>query len=195
MRRRDAATLIALGAPLAACATTMPTRYYTLATLLPPPARRRHLALALAEVDLPDYLDRSEIVTRAGAMQVQLAEFDRWSESLKPMLQRVLGEALSRATGAEEMVLLPQSRDVRYDTLVTVQVQRFDADSSGAAVLDARVRLFGADGARLVASRPFSFTERGLPAPNYLAVVTTMSRTVDDLARAIAPILPPAKRR
>ena len=94
MRRRDAALLMALGAPLAACVRTMPTRYYTLETELPSPARRRPLSLALAEVGLPDYLDRPEIVTRPGTMQMQLAEFDRWSGSLKLMLQRVLGEAL-----------------------------------------------------------------------------------------------------
>ena len=195
MRRRDAALLVALGAPLAACTRTMPTRYYTLETELPPPPRRRPLSLALAEVGLPDYLDRPEIVTRPGAMQMQIAEFDRWSGSLKLMVQRVLGEALSRASGADEMILLPQYHDLRYDTLVDVQIQRFDVDAAGQAVLETRTRLFGAGGNKLISSRAQHFTERGAPPPNYVGVVAAMSRTIDDLARSVAASLPPPKRR
>jgi uncharacterized lipoprotein YmbA len=118
--RRAAA--LALAAALPACAAALPTRLYTLLPAetaaasssggaggegSPVVAGTPGPVLGLDPVTLPAYLDRPEIVTRSGAHQVRLGEFDKWVEPLQPMVRRLLEERLRRATGAREVVAVP----------------------------------------------------------------------------------------
>lgn len=182
---------LALTATLAACST--PSRFYTLAVEPPADERSREITIAVAEIVLPEYLDRPEIVTREGPTQVRIGEIDRWAESLAPLLQRTLGDNLARLTGAEEILLLPQRRDLPYDVLVDVEVRRFDADEAGRAVLDARWRVFGRDGEEMLSTDRVLIADTGAPPPDYPAIVAAMSRTVTALAEAVASGIPGAQ--
>lgn len=179
---------LTLAAALAACAT--PSRFYTLAAEPPLDGRGRELTIAVAEIALPEYLDRPEIVTRDGPTEVRLGDFDRWAESLGPMLQRALGDNLARLTGADQILLLPQRRDLPYDVLVDLEVRRFDADETGQAVLDARWRVFGRDGDELLSTDRVLLRDNGAPPPDYAAIVAAMSRNVTALAEAVAAGIP-----
>lgn len=185
--------LAALLLALSACATAPPVRFYTLAPEAPPTVQRGTLVVALGSVTLPDYLDRPEIVTRIGPTQVRLGDLDRWAESLEPMVQRVLGQELSRLARLRELVVLPQQRDVRYDRLVEVEVLQFEADAAGTVTLDARWRIFGAEGERQLASRQSLLRAAGAAAPDYPAIASAMSRSLNALAREIAATLQPAR--
>jgi hypothetical protein len=78
-----------------------PTRFYTLVPVAVPPteanpsAAERGPAIGVGPVTLPGYLDRREIVTRRGRDEIELGEFDLWSEPLKDGATRVLGEDLA----------------------------------------------------------------------------------------------------
>lgn len=183
---------------LAACAAAVPTKLYTLApaTLAPAEEAPRSLPLlGLGPVSLPEYLDRAEIVTRAGAHGVRLGEFDRWAEPLEPQFLRLLAEGLRRETGGREIVPLPARGDAEPALAVEVDVDRFDAGEDGEVLLDARWRVRQADGGRSVGAGRSLIRERGAPAPPaYDAVVAAMSRAVDGLAREIAAAVPAAPR-
>ena len=100
-RRRPAILGALLGlAALPSCAPALPSRLYT---LLPAEAavegEAQGPALGLDPVTLPAYLDRPEIVTRAGGHQVRLGESDKWVEPLQPMFRRRLEERLRGPPG------------------------------------------------------------------------------------------------
>lgn len=175
---------------LAACATTVPTRFYTLAPQAQPGSQRGTQVVALGAVTLPDYLDRPEMVTRMNPTQVQVAEIDRWAEPLEPMVQRVMGQELARLSGAREVVVLPQQRDVRYDRLVEVEVLQFEADAAGKVVLDARWRVFGSGGERQLVSRQSLIEEPGAVPPDYAAIAAAMGRALNTLVREVVEALP-----
>src|SRR5262249_45023810 len=90
---------------LAGCAVSDPTQYYTLGQ----PAARNTESRAMAStprssmaastvsigvgpVIMPSYLDRTQIVTRTAADQLDLANFHRWAEPLQEGIVRVLAE-------------------------------------------------------------------------------------------------------
>ena len=82
---------------LAGCAPGQPTRHYTLSTASEPAAAPRSgqgPVIGLGPLTLPQYLDRADIVTRAGANQMRLGEFSQWAEPLEPLLTR--GSRLER---------------------------------------------------------------------------------------------------
>jgi uncharacterized lipoprotein YmbA len=178
---------------LAGCAQVAPTNFYTLAATAEPrrgAARERRLVIGLGPVTLPAYLDRPDIVTRLGENQMQLADLHKWAEPLEPLLTRIMAQDLYALLDAEDVIPLPQRRDVPLDRVVEVEVTRLDADATGRVVFDARWRVYGADGDRLLTSGRSTITEQGAPPPDYDAIVAAMSRAVAagtrDIATAIA---------
>jgi uncharacterized protein len=191
---------------LAACTRTRPTMFYTLVTAAGPPAATRRrgkgLVVGLGPITLPQYLDRPDIVTREGANQMRLAEFHQWAQPLEPMLAQIMAEDLLVLLGAEDVIPVPQRRDVPLDRVVEVDVNRFDADEAGEVVLDARWRVYEGDDDTLITSGRSTVAEQGAPVPDYDAIVAAMSRAAGQLSAEIAfaisggaPVPAPAPRR
>jgi uncharacterized lipoprotein YmbA len=192
---------------LSACATSAPSRFYTL-TPQPPgqagPAagavtRQAPLNVALSPVQVPRYLDRPQLVTRSDANTLDLAEFDKWSEPLSEMIGRVLAENLSRRLADARVFLLPVRQAVPIERIVDIQVMRFDADAAGLVTLHARWQAFSEGGGKLVAAEETLVREPAEEAGK-AAVVAAMSRALSrlasDVAKALAPSpdLPPGLR-
>src|SRR6185437_10868913 len=118
---------IVLGALLmAGCGTLLaprhdPTSFFILAAL---PANgavgsassaARALSIGLGPVQLPDYLQRDEIITRTGPNRVVISETDRWAEPLGDSFRRVLGNDLSGRLDGADVVPYPWYSSVRLD--------------------------------------------------------------------------------
>ena len=202
MRTSIAAGLLGLIALLAGCATTKPTNFYMLSRTAEPEVTKlpaMGLVIGLGPLTIPQYLDRPDIVTREGANQMRLAEFDKWAESLEPLLTRIMAEDLYSLLDASDVIPIPQRGDVALDRVVEVDINRFDADASGQVVLDARWRIYKGDNETLLASGRSMITEQGPPVPGYDGIVAAMSRALGraskEIAQAIsAPPQAPARR-
>ena len=109
------------------------------------PRSGQGLVIGLGPLTLPHYLDRPDIVTRAGANQMRLGDFSQWAEPLEPLLARIMAEDLYALTGADDVIPIPQRGDLPLDRVVEVDVARFDADEAGEVRLDARWRVYRGD--------------------------------------------------
>lgn len=185
---------LAAGLALASCADSQPTRFYTLAPLQDAPdaampATPPELTVGVGPVTLPPYLDRPQLVTRAGTNRVVLADFDSWAEPLDGLFARVLAENLVLRLGTDDVLLLPQRRSMPLDYRVEVDVTRFDVDTSGDAVLDARWWLFGRDGEQLLRSGRSTITQptqAGDPTASAAALSRALGAMSHEIAQAIA---------
>ena len=170
-----------------------PTRFYTLVPVAVPTTEanpltaERGLAIGVGPVILPGYLDRREIVTRRGREEIELGEFDRWSEQLKDGAIRVLGENLAILLRTDRVALFPWrgSHPVQYQ--VVVEVARFEGAAGADVTLEARWRILGGDGKEL-ALRRSTITEV-VGAPGYGALVAAMSGALGALSREIATVI------
>ena len=195
--------ILGLTGGLAACAQIQSSRFYTLAATeaeAPVATRDKQLVIGLGPVTLPEYLNRPDLVTRSGQTQMRLAEFDKWAEPLEALVTRTLAEDLLILVAAKDVIPVPQRRDVDLDRVVEIDIARFDADETGQVVLDARWRVYGRNGERLLTSSRSTVSEQGAPPPNYNAVVAAMSRALTQLSREIAAAVrgdapPPPKRQ
>jgi uncharacterized lipoprotein YmbA len=178
---------------LAGCADSQPTRFYTLSGLAAEsgealPALAPDLTVGVGPVTLPPYLDRPQLVTRAGSNRMILADFDSWAEPLQGLFARVLADNLALLLGTDDVVLLPQRRPMPLNYQVEVDVTRFDVDTAGNANLDARWWLYDRR-ERLLRSGRSTITE---PAQvgDYAAAAAALSRALGamstEIARAIA---------
>jgi uncharacterized protein len=191
--------VLAACALLVACAgNTVPTRFYTLSSPVSAPgeaapARLPDLTLGVGPVILPEYLNRPQIVTRIDSNRVALADFDSWIEPLDGLFARTLTENLSLLLGTDEVVQLPARRELRLDYRVEVDVTRFDVDSRGNAVLDARWRLFR-DEDRLLRAARSTVVEPTTPG-DYAAATQGLSRALGAMSREIAAAIAAAQAR
>jgi Uncharacterized protein conserved in bacteria len=98
---------------LAGCTHSPPVRFYTLTPLDRQEIRRASRqeavpgAVRIMPVDIPDYLDRPQIMTRDGKNILKLAEFDRWAGSLGDNITAVLAENLGLLLASDRVFIHP----------------------------------------------------------------------------------------
>jgi uncharacterized protein len=188
--RTHAAALAALGGFLAAlvgCGSSPATRFYTL-TPVPPVtktadrASNSHLGIGVRSVVLPADLDRPQIVTRTGPNTVQLAEFDRWSSSLRDTVANVIAANLSVLLPSDSVAVYPWPPGVTIDYQVIVEVSRFEARIDGPCELEAAWRILGKNQPAVVGHS----SVKDVAGPDYASVVAAKSRLVGALSGEIA---------
>ncbi|KAA0677987.1 hypothetical protein DS837_28285 [Azospirillum brasilense] len=180
-------------ASLAACSTP-PSRFYHLDAVAPDAAQPRSAeaqrrVIGLEGVEVPGYLDRSELVMRAPGNRLVVMEFDRWGGPLDEMVTRTLLRNLEKGLPGAEVVGLPLQRDFPLSQVVEVTLDRFDAAEDGPAVLEARWRVFDQGGDRLRRLGHTAAQEPVSAAGDPGAVAEALSRTLARLAQDIASAL------
>lgn len=183
---------LALGGLPAGCSSA-PTRFYVLTPIAisagqPSAGSGQGLSVGVGPVELPDYLDRPQIVTRLDQNQFKLADFDSWSEPLKDNFTQVLAENLSVLLSTERVFVYPWRRENRVNYQVIVKVIRFDRAVDGDSVLTARWRILGADNRDELRVQTATYTAPAA-GPDYPATVAAMNQTLTALSRDIAGAL------
>jgi uncharacterized lipoprotein YmbA len=140
--------------------------------------------VGIAEVDLADYLDKPQIVTRLSAGKLQLHEEDRWAGALDKNIQAILTRNLSQALPHYTFLSSPWDEPVEDRYRIYVDVERFDGDMNGTVTLDARWSLVDKEKNRLLIGEKVHYLEQG--AAGIDGIVTTQSRMVDRLSRQVA---------
>ncbi len=179
---------------LAGCASSPPARFYTLTPLVP--AEEKHAApaanpvsVSIAPVEVPEYLDRPQIVTRDGPNELRLAEFDRWAGSLGDNIGTTLAEDLALLLGSDRIYVYPRPLAVKADYAVNMRVLRLDCVPGDRVLLKAQWTLSAGAERKVVATRVTTSTER-LTDARYETMVAAVSRAVEQVSREIAREIP-----
>jgi uncharacterized lipoprotein YmbA len=204
--RRSLLTVLAAAPALFACGTTSPTRFYVLSTIADKPTEApASVALGVGPINLPQYLDRPQIVTRLSSNQLEVGEFDQWGGQLDDSVARTLAGNLSVLLQTDRVQLFPWKDDDSLDYAVTVDVINFEQDVDGSSVLDVYWSLLEAKTGRVKLRRHATYRDAGgapitdaqahgtngmLSAGNskrpYDSVVAAMSRNLGALSRDVA---------
>jgi len=172
------------------CTGTPPSRFFLLTPLDSLAAgkktggARNTPSIGIGPVELPGYLDRHQIVTRAGSNHLNLAEFDQWAESLPDNVARVVAANVSTLLSTDHIVIFPWGRvPVKYQ--VHIGVTRFDADLGGDVSLVVRWGVSRLADREVLVAKTSNFIE---PAggPDYQSLVSAMSRALGKFSREVA---------
>lgn len=185
--------LAGLLAGLTGCASTAdPTRFYVLgpvdapASPPRPAAGGQDLKVGVRAVELPRYLERPQIVTRASANRLELAEFHQWGAPLRLAMPAVLGENLARLLPSEQVQVFPWGRSFTPDAQVLVEVTQLEGALNTNSVLSARWRILGRSGTEVRAGTSRLSEPSG---KDYESLVAAHSRLLGALSREIAEAL------
>jgi uncharacterized lipoprotein YmbA len=176
---------------LAACGSTQPARFYTLAAIAgaggakPSPAGQPRRIIGLGPVALARYLDHPGITTRSGPNTLIRAELDRWGGSLGDEVSRVLVENLGQLLAGGGYLVLPWMETAAPDYRVQLNITRFDGPAEGPVVLNAAWMLFGRERNTPLVAGEASISE-AVHGSGYAALADAMSRALAGLSRRVA---------
>jgi uncharacterized lipoprotein YmbA len=141
------------------------------------------VSLGVGPVTLPGYLDRPELVVRVNENEIALSTTDRWAEPLAENLVRTLEDNLSALLPGSTYVDYPWFESRAPEYAVSLDVRRFEADATGAVVLDAAWRVGRGDSQVGGGQERIEEVASG---PDRAAAVAAQSRALAELSRRIA---------
>ena len=172
---------------IAGCAPTPPPTYYQLeeSANIQLSGIERGVAVGVGPLNLPSYLDRPQIVTRATEHRLELSEFNRWAEPLKESLLRVIAVNLSNQLESTRIFVIPRrSSGVPLEYKVEINVARFDGRLGGEVLLVARWIL--TDRESQVISTKVSIIREQSSGEGYDALIDAQNETLRTLSNEIA---------
>lgn len=182
------------------CGTSPAAKFYTLTPLAQQKQEKAVIGtgsaspIAIGPVEIPEYLDRSEIVTRADQNQLILSEFNLWGGSLKTDVNRVLIENVSHFLAADGIPIVTWKLGITDVQRVPVQIVRFDGTPNDSILLKARWAVIEKDGKNFELVRESSITV-SVKGGNYNSVVAAMSEALGELSKEIASGIKPVVKK
>jgi uncharacterized protein len=178
--------LLMLAAALSACSSPSPVLY----TIAPVQGRVQSggpKVIALQQISMARFLERSEIVRSSENYRLDVMSNDWWGEPLGAMLSRVLIEELGQRLPQSTVFGESGAVTASPDATIELNFQRLDEDASGNVILmaQASVAFKGRAGPVL---RSFRFVVTP-PAPGIQGEVTAISMAVGQLADGLASAL------
>ena len=187
------AFLVFFAAPLvlAGCGTSPPSKFYMLNAVKAQQTSGQvtsapHIILlAVGPINIPDYLDRPQIVTLSTQNELAFSEFERWGGSLRDDVERVLIENLSGLLASDGVAVASWQRRTTGGYRVPVEVNRFDAVPGGSVLLKATWGIASHDGIKVFVTQAFSISQ-GLGGKDSSSIVAGMSEALGALSQEIA---------
>ncbi len=183
--------LLALSIGLTACASSPPTRFYSLGAIAPQnrasqsdSASSHSAPLRIAAVHIPPALDRREIVRVGAGDRLEISGEHRWGAPFDEMVQQVLTQDLVERLPADEVVL-PQGPAPSGTRSVVVDLLQFQSNAGGAVVLQGSWSLLVPGQSAPALVRGFRY-EDSAGAQSFGDETAAMSRLLARLADDIA---------
>jgi hypothetical protein len=170
------------------------SRFYVLTTLSQldgepsDPKSMRGVVVGLGPIRFPDYLNRSQLISRSSENQIRISPLDYWAEPLTTSFGRVLSENLSQLLGTHEIVHHPWFVTFRPQYEIPMNVLRFETRHLVGAELVARWTIREGETRKVV-----HVSESSIRVPvegaGAGAEVKALSRALEELSVEIATAL------
>ncbi|GEO38688.1 hypothetical protein SAE02_28360 [Skermanella aerolata] len=178
---------------VAGCAETRPPPNLHVLSSLPrdaasgpgSPAAARGPVVGVEQANIPEYLDRPEIVVRTSANTLELTQGDRWGQRLQGDVTRVVADNLRGLLPSDNVFVLPLRRREMVAMTVGVDITSFERDASGNAVLNAYWTVLDGQTEAVRAGARARYVEP-VEGEGADATVAAMTRTLASLSRDIA---------
>lgn len=109
----------------------------------------RTVHLAVADVEIPDYLQKPQIVLQEGSdPKLDISEFNRWASDLSGMLQNTLIEDLQQALPQAEIKTLLYGSQPRF--IIKVSLEKLSGWFNKDAVMSGSFQIVNAQGKVLI---------------------------------------------
>lgn len=174
---------------LGACGSSPPVRYFSLSPSQAHQDQDTAIVLGLGPLRVPEYLNRSQLVTRGTGSELEVHEFSRWAEPLDSALHRVLSADVDSIMDNVAVYPFP------WETLVSKQVHyrllgdimRFEADRTGRVVLEVQWGVTSVESSQpVVVAQRTTYEAQSRSADDPAAITAAMNDALAQFGRDIA---------
>lgn len=145
---------------------------------------KKSTVIGIAEVEVSEYLAKSELVTRLSAGRVKVHDTSLWAGSLAQNIQSVLMLNISTLLPQYTFLTAPWEEPIDDKYRIYVTIDRFDGYENGNVTLQGRWSLVNKEENRVLYSESVNYTAHG--GKTLDEIVNTQSRLIDRLSRRIA---------
>ncbi len=172
------------------CASTTPSKFYTLSATAEPGGAKAGYSVAVGPVAGPAAVDRPQMVLRVGPNEVAIDEFNRWASPLQNDIARVVAENLVKSLGTPLVDVYPHSTAFSPAFRVGIDVVRFESEPGKRASLDAVWTVRAAKegrtrSGRTTASEPVADGSSAAMVAAHSRALTRLSNEVAEAIRAL----------
>jgi uncharacterized lipoprotein YmbA len=143
-----------------------------------------NIAVGVGPVELPQALDRPQIVTRSGPNTLMLDEFHRWASPLAVDFARVLAENIAFLLHSDQVAIYPWEAGFVPDYRIALNVRYFEGQWNKNVLLNVIWRVTDRAGQKTLAVRKSVITEP-LSDADYEVLVAAQSQALAQLSREI----------
>lgn len=145
--------------------------------------------ILLDRIEIPRYLDRSQIVKSSENYRLDVKANDWWGEPLAAMLRRTLRQELAQRLPQSTVISESGAISATPDATIDLDLQRLDEDASGKVVLQAQA-MVSLKNRKTPVLRSFQFNVPS-SGPTSGEEVAAVSAAVGQLADGLAAMLAP----
>ncbi|MCU7836649.1 MAG: PqiC family protein [gamma proteobacterium symbiont of Taylorina sp.] len=141
--------------------------------------------VGVGPIQLPEYLNRPQIVTRNSEYHLNVSEFNRWLEPLNDSIIRLLVVNLSNNLQSNRVYWIPrQDRNIPLDIRIVIDIGRFDGKLGKNVSLESRWTIFNHN--NQPALTRVSLINQKVNGPAYEDLVIAMSQALKSLGKEIS---------
>jgi uncharacterized lipoprotein YmbA len=181
-------TAVALGGCFGA--RSNPSEFYVLTTVtepepVEPSSEALDVSVGLGPIELPEYLDRPQLVTRLGENEVAVSEYERWAGSLEGDVREALEVNLAVLLQTHDIHLHPWYATTHIDYHVSIGVVRFERTATGSAELVAGWEIKNGDSGERYDNRVLRISQLADTATT-AGAVAALSRALGEFSEELA---------
>ena len=143
------------------------------------------IAIGIGPVEIPEILNRPQIVTRTGPNKLEMDEFHRWAGPLEADIAKVLAQNISLLLATDQVAIYPWEVGFMPHYRIAVDIRYFEGQLGENVVLEAVWRVLSQEDQKIQIVKTSVIKEK-LSAPDYDTLVAAKSQAIAQLSREIA---------
>ena len=173
---------------IAGCGSSPTVHYYALDTIDNRVAQDDEGSpiISVGAFRMPEYLNRSQMVTSGPGAEIIVDEFNRWAEPLDNAIHRVLASNLDVLLESVVVVAYPAAAIVSIDYRLVGRFGRFDAGQDGLVVLEVQWAIVDSKGTVWLPPRRARFESQATRPNDPDSIAQAMSDVLAQFCRDIA---------
>jgi len=144
------------------------------------------LSIGVGPVEIPEILDRPQIVTRSGPNKLNVDEFNRWAGRLDQSFAQVLAENISLLLATDQVAVYPWQTDFTPRYRIALKINYFEGQWGKDVLLETIWSVTGQQNQPGPSMQKTVINEPLSAEPDYEALVAAHSRAIAQLSREIA---------
>jgi len=173
------------------CSKTTPSQFYTIRPMSPIDTTKKthpftnNIGIGINPVEIPDYLNRPQLVIRKNKNEVTLSEFNRWAGSLKDNINNVITENIATLLNTNRVYAHPRIKMDEIDYLISINIYSLEFIPGEQVILKGSWIIMETDTKKEALARIFSLNER-IKTGDFNEMIDALSLNFDNLSKAIA---------